>query len=285
MHTVGMEMNAKLPDRTMIVGVLNVTPDSYVPESRATTVNDAVARAGQMLQDGADIIEIGGESTGPGSKDVRLDDELSRVIPVIQAIRKAYPDAVLSLDTYKAAVAREGLEEGVTIINDVTAGRGDADLFKVVADAGAFLVLMYAKDAGPRTTVREDRYGDVIATITKFLSGRKGVAEAAGVPSAKIILDPGLGHFVSSDPAYSFEILARLRELRALGCPLLVSPSRKSFLAGSEQLPVKDRLPGTVAASAIAVLNGADYVRTHDVPEIRRAVEIAGSIRRAGGSL
>ncbi len=277
-------MYLQLPskDRTTIIGVLNVTPDSYVPESRASTIAEAVARAGAMIGEGADIIEIGGESTGPGSQDVSVDEERRRVLSVIQAIRKAYPDAVLSLDTYKAAVAREALQEGVSMINDVTAGRGDPELFGVVAQAGATLVLMYAKDATARTTVRDDQYDDVVKVIKEFLRDRKEAAVAAGIDPATIILDPGLGHFVSSDPRYSFAIIARLREFDDLGCPLLLSPSRKSFLAGAEQLPVQDRLPGTLAASAIAILNGARAIRTHDVRQTKRVAEIAERILYGG---
>ena len=265
-----------------IIGILNVTPDSYYDGGKYDQVERAVRRAGEMLGAGADIIEIGGESTGPGSRDVPADGEAGRVMPVIAAIRRAYPDARLSVDTYKSAVAKEALSLGVSMVNDVTAGRGDAALFSVVAPSDAQIVLLYAKDPTARTTVGNRRYGDVVAEVSAFLAERCDAAVAAGIPAhGRIILDPGLGHFVSVDPRYSFEIIARLSAFRALGCPLLLSPSRKSFLAGGEKLPPGGRLPGTVAASAIAGLFGAFYIRTHDVAEVRRGCEIAAEIAAA----
>ena len=259
-----------------IIGVLNVTPDSFYDGGQFTSVASALAQATQMLQDGADIIEIGGESTGPKSQDVPLDEELRRVIPVVQAIKKAHPDALLCIDTYKGGVARAALENGVGMINDVTAGRSDREMFPLVGSSTAKIVLMYAKDPTPRTTIHPTQYDDVVGSIKDFLRDRRDAAVRSGIPPERIILDPGLGYFVSSDARYSFQILTRLREFIDLGCPLLLSPSRKSFLAGPENLQTADRLPGTIAASAIAVLNGAAYVRTHDVKEVRRGCEIAG---------
>lgn len=262
--------------RPQIIGVLNVTPDSFYDGGQLPSVESAVARAGQMLADGADILEVGGESTGPGSSEVSADEELRRVVPVIEAIRRTFPDAALSVDTYKSPVALAALERGAIMINDVTAGRGDSTMFATLARfPAASLVLMYAKDPTPRTTIEPRQYDDVISTIKQFLSQRKEAATAAGVAAARITLDPGLGHFVSGDPRYSFEILRRLPELLALGSPLLLSPSRKSFLAGPENLPVAGRLPGTIAASALAVAQGAAFIRTHDVLEVRRGCQIA----------
>ena len=254
-----------------IVGALNVTPDSFHDGGKYLSIEAAVERAGQMLNDGAEIIEIGGESTGPKSPEVPLEEELQRVIPVITAIRKAYPAAHISVDTWKSAVAHEALTAGVMMINDVTAGRSDSKMFTVLAHSSAQYVLMYSKDATPRTSIHAQHYDDVVKTVMSFLRERKAAAVSAGIPTDRIILDPGLGHFVSSDPKYSFEILRRLREFDTLGSPLFLSPSRKSFLAGARNLPTEERLPGTIAASVIAVLNGASYIRTHDVRELRRA--------------
>lgn len=262
-----------------IVGVLNVTPDSFYDGGALPSVESAVARASRMLADGADILEIGGESTGPRSPSVSLDEELRRVVPAIDAIRSQFPDASLSVDTCKSAVAAAALQRGVAMINDVTAGRADPAMFSTLAASGADLVLMYAKDPTPRTTVEALRYDDVVSTIKHFLRERKQAAVAAGIAASRIILDPGLGHFVSSDPAYSFEILRRLPEFLDLGSPILLSPSRKSFLAGPENLSPSERLPATIAASAIAVLQGASFIRTHDVREIRRACDIAVRLR------
>ncbi|TSC59553.1 MAG: dihydropteroate synthase [Candidatus Peregrinibacteria bacterium Greene0416_62] len=280
-----------------IVGILNVTPDSYYDGGMWNAVGAALKRAKEMLKEGADWIEIGGESTGPKSKDVSLEQELARVIPVIDAIHKKFPEAKLSVDTYKSAIAREAIAAGVTMVNDVTAGRGDAEMFGTIAQSQIahsnisgqanrksqipLLVLMYSKDSTPRTTIAETQYKDVVATIRAFLKARRDAAIAAGIPADRIILDPGLGHFVSSIPKYSYEILARLSEFKDLDCPLFISPSRKSFLAGSENLPVSERLPATIAASMIAALNGARYIRTHDVADIRRACAVIEQLSQA----
>ncbi len=255
------------------VGVLNLTPDSYFDGGKFTTLDAAVRRAGEMLDEGADIIEVGGESTGPGSKDVSVDEELTRVIPVLSRLREAYPSAKFPIDTYKAAVAQEALHAGICMLNDVTAGRGDSALFPLLAASDVSVVLMYAKDATPRTTKEACDFDDVIATVAAFLSERITEAEKAGIARDRIIIDPGMGHFLSSKAEYSFEVIRRLRELTEIA-PVFVSPSRKSFLAGPENLPVSERLPGTIVASAMAARNGASYIRTHDVAPVRRGCEI-----------
>ncbi|MDB4978527.1 MAG: folP [Candidatus Peribacteria bacterium] len=263
---------------TNIIGILNVTPDSYHDGGRYLNPEAAMARVEEMIGQGADIIEVGGESTGPGSADVFVLEEMQRVIPVVMAIRMVYPQVVISVDTHKSQVAAEAIKSGASLINDVTAGRADPKMFSVVADAKASIVLMYAKDKTPRTTREERQYDDVVETVLDFLAERKAAAMSAGIHPSRIILDPGLGHFVSADAAYSFEILARLKEFLSLGCPLLLSPSRKSFIAGAENIPVAGRLPGTIAASAIAVLHGATYIRTHDVAEVRQGAGIAAAV-------
>ncbi len=267
-----------MKDEVSIVGVLNVTPDSFHDGGKFLSADEAIEWGLSLFRDGADIVEIGGESsldTAP----VSLEEELRRILPVIRGILKAKPDARLSVDTYKADTAKTALYEGVSMINDVTAGRADPSLFDVVAKAGSMLVLMHSKDPSARTTIRSEIYDDVVSHICEFLRARKDEAIKAGVAEGKIILDPGLGHFLSSEAKYSHEVLARLPEFLPLGCPLMISPSRKSFLAGSEKLPTADRLPGTIAASAIAVLHGATCIRTHDVLEVRRGCEIASMLR------
>ncbi len=265
-------------DRVRIVGILNVTPDSYFDGGTYVSVEQAVARAAAMVREGADVIEVGGESTGPQSQDVSIEQELGRIIPVIRGIRHSLPEVVISVDTYKASVAKAALEEGVTIVNDVTAGRADAAMFGVVARAKASIVLMYAKDASARTTVKAMQYDDVVATVRNFLDERKRIAMEEGIGAEKIILDPGLGHFISSDARYSFEILAHLDAFASLGYPVLVSPSRKSFLAGERNLPPSDRLPATLAATTIAVMHGARFIRTHDIANTREAIDTAEKI-------
>ncbi len=226
------------------------------------------------MQEGADIIEIGGQSTGPGSKDVPVAEELRRTIPVIDAIASAFPNADLSIDTFHAQVAHEAIAHGATMVNDVTAGRGDLSMFEALAKLGVPVVLMYAKDHSARTTMEEREYEDVIETIASFLKGRMEAAEAAGIARSRLIIDPGLGHFLSANTQYSFEVIARLAELKNLA-PIFLSPSRKSFLAGSECLPPEDRLPATIVASGVAVKNGATYIRTHDCRAVRRGCEAA----------
>lgn len=257
-----------------IVGVLNVTPDSYFDGGEYNQIDAAVRRAGELLQQGADIIDIGGESTGPGSKDVSVDEELSRTIPVLQAIVSAYPAAKLSIDTYKAEVAKDAVAAGACMINDVTAGRGDGKMFTIMANTGANVVLMYSKDVTARTSLDAVEYDDVVETIGQFLTERVNRAKAAGVAMENIVIDPGMGHFISSQPEYSFAVLKRLGELATIA-PVFVSPSRKSFLAGPENLPPAERLPGTIAASVVAYQNGAQYIRTHDVSDVKRAIDIA----------
>lgn len=265
-----------------VVGILNVTPDSYHDGGRFALPKAALERAREMIRGGVDIIEIGGESTGPGSKDVSVDEELSRIVPVLETLRSQVPHVRLSVDTCKAAVAKECLEHGVSMVNDVTAGRFDDAMFSVIASTNAECVLMHSKDSGPRTTIARTEYDDVMGTIRAFLEGRLESAKAAGISADRLIIDPGLGHFVSADPRYSFEIIARLREFDDLA-PVFVSPSRKSFLAGADNLPSAERLPATLAATAAAVLHGARYVRTHDVAETKRACEAALAIANMGG--
>jgi dihydropteroate synthase len=261
-----------------VIGILNVTPDSYFDGGHYSDVSQALKRAGDMLREGADIIEIGGESTGPGSTDITAEEERQRILPVLIAIRDEYPRALLSVDTNKSAVASASIEKGAIMINDITALRGDSKMATTLAHSSCMVALMYSKDDTPRTTTKEVQYDNVMTTIKTFLKERKNCAIQAGITEDRIILDPGMGHFVSADPRYSFEILKHLSELKDLGCPILLSPSRKSFLAGEENLPPSERLPGTIAASALAVSCGASYIRTHDVSAIRHACEIAEKV-------
>lgn len=261
-----------LTGRTGIVGVINVTPDSFVEASRKEGEEAVLQRARQFIADGADILEIGGESTGPTSVDVTVETELQRVIPAIRVMRNAFPSAWIAVDTVKAGVADAALKEGADMINDVSAGRSDPKMFSVLATAGCPVVLMFAKDPSPRTTIQPIEYGDVVAHIHAFLESRIEAAVSAGIRRECILVDPGLGHFVSANPDYSFEILRRLREFTDLG-PVLVSPSRKSFLAGPKNLSAKDRLPATLDASELAVKNGAAFIRTHDVLETKKRLE------------
>lgn len=241
---------------TKLMGILNVTPDSFSDGGRFER-EDVVEVARQMLKDGAAILDVGGESTGPGSEDVSLEVELQRVVPAIRRIKAALPEAVISVDTWKSEVAETAVLAGAEMINDVTAGRGDERIFEVAARYGVPLVLMYSKDNGPRTSREALQYDDVVAVVKHFLRERLELARTYGV--REVILDPGMGAFVSSVPDYSWELIERVEEFYDLGCPLLVGASRKSFLG-------EDRLGGTLLVSEM--LRGrVDYLRVHDVFE------------------
>lgn len=243
-----------------------MTPNSFSDGGRFKEhggADDVVKVALEMLADGAEILDIGGESTGPGSTDVTVEEELARVIPVIQRIRAAAPDAILSIDTWKSEVAEAALRAGANWVNDVTAGRGDERIFEVAAKAGAPMVLMYSKQNSPRTDREMVQYDDVMKTVKDFLRERVALALAAGVK--EIIVDPGMGAFVSGEPAYSFEILERIEELRELGCPILVGTSRKGFLGD-------DRL-GMTLLTTLQLAGRVDYLRVHDVTENATATD------------
>ncbi len=242
------------------MAVLNVTPDSFSDGGQFKEFGgevDVVERAREFFEDGATVLDIGGESTRPGSKEVSLEEELSRVIPAIEKIHAAFPEALISIDTWKSEVAEAALKAGARMVNDVTAGRGDSRIFEVVARHGVPMVLMYSKQNSPRTDREEVQYEDVMKTIKDFLQERITVARAVGVN--EIVVDPGMGAFVSGNPKYSFEILERIEELRKLGCPILVGTSRKGFLGD-------DRL-GMTLWTTLQLQGKVDYLRVHDVIE------------------
>lgn len=252
----------------VVMGVLNVTPDSFSDGGKFDGVERAVVRAREMIEEGAQIIDVGGESTGPGSVDVHLEEELERVISVIQAIHEQVPEVLISVDTWKSEVASQAIEAGACMVNDVTALRGDPGMAGVVAEADVPVVLMYSKDDSARTTGDAMEYDDVVETVLSFLEERIGVAEMAGISRERMVVDPGMGAFVSSVAKYSLEILEKLNMLKTLGCPILVGASRKSFIKdiwGGDR--PEDRLKGSLEAAKLAVKNGASIVRVHDVKE------------------
>jgi len=264
------------------MGVLNVTPDSFSDGGRYLRPDRALAHAQRMAEAGADLIDIGGESTRPGAPPVPLDEELRRVIPVIEkvAARCRLP---ISIDTSKAEVARRAIGAGAAMINDVTALRGDPAMAGVAARAGVPVVLMHMRGA-PATMQRRPRYRALMDDLARFFRERIAAAVAAGVDRRRIILDPGLGF--GKTAAHNLEILRRLELLVRLGRPLLVGPSRKSFLGKLLDRPSGQsdhrRLEGTAAAVTAAVLHGAHVVRVHDVAEMVRVVRVADAIKRSG---
>jgi dihydropteroate synthase len=269
MQDLTLESRGKILDLShpQVMGILNVTPDSFSDGGQFNSVELAVERAKVMIEEGATVLDIGGESTGPGSLDVQLEEELNRVVPVIQAIRSWNPKVWISVDTWKAEVARQAIGAGADMVNDVTAFRGDLDLVKVVADEKVPVVLMYSKDDSPRTTKEAVEYDDVVKVVSDFLQERVEWAMKHGVARSNVVVDPGMGAFVSTIAHYSFEILGRLQEFSSLNCPLLVGASRKSFLAKEGDNGPQDRVVASVDAAQLAAKNGAHILRVHDVAE------------------
>lgn len=249
-----------LKKNPLILGVLNLTPDSFSDGGKYNDLDSALARAEDLEKQGADFLELGGESTGPNSKFVSAQTELKRVLPVLKVLRKK-TQLPIFIDTYKAKVAAAALASGAHGINDVTALRGDPRLVAVLAQAKCPVVLMFAKDATPRTTIYPQHYSDVLAVIKKFLRERVAFATQNKIKREQIIVDPGLGHFISSEKQYSYEIIARLSELQELNCPILLGISRKSFLGGE----LKNRDERGLPLTGVAYLNGASIIRTHAV--------------------
>ncbi|HTQ87786.1 MAG TPA: dihydropteroate synthase, partial [Candidatus Solibacter sp.] len=271
----------ELGERTLVMGVLNVTPDSFSDGGRYSTVRAAVARAMEMEAEGADIIDIGGESTRPGSEGVSAEAELERVLPVLLALRGRLKIPI-SIDTQKAAVAEAAIEAGAEMVNDVSALRGPEGsgraMGEVVRRAGVPIVLMHMRGK-PKTMQRRPFARDVMGDVTKGLREALGRARRAGIPRGRVILDPGIGFGKSTEQ--NCELLARLGELKRLGCPLLIGASRKTFigklLGGASE---EKRAWGTAAAVTAAVLGGAQIVRVHDVGEMAQVVRVAEEIRK-----
>ena len=268
-------------DATHVMAVVNVTPDSFSDGGRFLQTDTAVAHGLSLLEQGADVLDIGGESSAPNSVPVSAEEELARVVPVVE--RLAREGAVISVDTYKGVVARACLDVGAHAINDVTALRGDSDLIGVLAGSNCPVALMYSKDPNARTTREGREYGDVVADISRFLNERITWAEEHGISRNRVVIDPGMGAFVSGDPGPSLEILRRLREFETLGCPILIGASRKGFIGQVlGGLPITERMEGSLACAAAAAMNGARFVRVHDALESVRVVRMIDAIRTGG---
>ncbi len=263
-------------DRVLVMGILNVTPDSFSDGGKFLDPFAAVDRAEQMLEEGADIIDVGGESTRPGALEVPEGDELSRVVPVIEAI-VARTGATVSIDTTKAAVARAAVDAGAVIINDVTALRADPLMTDVVADCSAGVVLMHML-GNPRTMQANPAYDDVVAEVRAALVDWAADALAAGIPEAAIVLDPGIGFGKTRE--HNLQILKGIPQLCEPGFPILIGSSRKSFIGTTLDLPADQRLEGTAATVAWAVAQGASIVRVHDVKEMVRVVRMTEAISK-----
>ncbi len=262
-------------ERVLVMGILNITPDSFSDGGRWRTTDEAVAGGLAMLEAGADLLDIGGESSRPGAAPVCLQEETDRVLPILQRLRKE-TRCGLSVDTTKAGVAKAALAEGATMINDISALRAEASMARVVCEAGAGIVLMHMKGT-PRTMQQAPTYGDVVQEVFQFLLDRAAYAQAMGISSARIVLDPGIGFGKSLD--HNLALLRGLPNLCSCGYPVMVGVSRKSFLGKILNVPVEERLEATIAANTVAVLHGASIIRVHDVKEARRAADVAVCLR------
>jgi dihydropteroate synthase len=265
-----------LGERTLIMGVLNVTPDSFSGDGVGTDVRAAATRAREMVSAGADIIDVGGESTRPGAEPVTEEQEIARVVPVIEGVVRE-TNAVVSIDSYKATVARAALDAGAAIINDISGLRFDARMASVAAKAGAPVVVMHIQGT-PRNMQDSPHYHDLIGEIMLYLRGGVGIAVEAGVARDQVVIDPGFGFGKTVE--HNLTLLRRLREFRALGQPLMIGTSRKSTIGKVLDLPVEERLEGTAATVAIGIGNGADIVRVHDVREMARVARMTDAIVR-----
>jgi dihydropteroate synthase len=266
-----------LSTRTHIMGVLNVTPDSFSDGGNFFKWDNALRQGMKMVGEGADIIDVGGESTRPGSDPLTLKEELSRVIPVIESLSQK-TDVPVSIDTYKAEVARRALDAGAQMINDISALRFDPEMKNIAREYEVPIVLMHIKGT-PKDMQQNPYYEDVIAEISRYLEESINIAQKAGIEKNKIIIDPGIGFGKRLED--NLNILKNLKKFSILECPVLIGCSRKSFIGRILDLPVEERLEGSLAALAVAVVNGANIVRVHDVKESRRVVKLVDAIMGA----
>jgi dihydropteroate synthase len=263
------------------MGVVNVTPDSFSDGGAFADTAAAVAHGRALVAEGAAILDVGGESTRPGAAPVPEAEETRRVVPVVQGLVATGTAAAISVDTSKAGVARAALAAGARIVNDVTALRGDADMAAVVGEAGARLCLMHMLGE-PRTMQEDPHYDDVVGEVKAFLAERLDAAVAAGIPEDRVLLDPGIGF--GKTIAHNLELLRRLDEIAALGRPVVVGTSRKSFLGRLTGREVGERVPGTIATNVLALAKGAEVFRVHDVAPVRDALVVAAAVLRRGGA-
>ena len=263
-----------LCSRTHLMGVLNITPDSFSDGGRFLDPRDAVEQALMMAEQGADIIDVGGESTRPGADSITVDEELRRVIPVIKRIVKK-TDIPISIDTYKSEVAAKALDAGAGMINDISALRFDPEMKKIASRYGVPVVLMHIQGT-PRNMQDNPHYDNVIQEISDYLRESIQMAENSGIDEDKIIIDPGIGFGKRLE--HNLEILKKLNKLESLGKPILVGLSRKSFIGKVLDLPLGERLEGSLAALAVAIQNGAKIIRVHDVKESKRAARMVDAI-------
>ena len=275
--------------RTYVMGILNITPDSFSGDgmiSRGDAIRTAVEQARDFIANGADLLDVGGESTRPGSQPVNADEEKGRVIPVIEAIASEFPDALISIDTYKANVAEAAFKAGAHILNDVWGLRADPALAAVAAAFRVPVILMHNRSSPASVEVREQlgnayigsTYENLVEDVKRELLASVELAVGAGVKESRIILDPGIGFGKTRE--HNLELINRLDEIRTLGFPILLGPSRKSFIGFTLDLPADQRVEGTAATVAVGITRGADIIRVHDVKEMARVAKMTDALVR-----
>ena len=278
LHSRGKSLRLDSP---RLMGILNITPDSFSDGSLFFKMDTAIAQASKMIADGADWLDIGGESSGPDSTEITQDEELHRVIPLIKKIREV-SKIWISVDTWKSEVARKSLEAGADAVNDVTALRGDTEMVKVIAEYKVPVILMFSKDRSARTSRQDSDYVDVVGTLKSFFSERLKFADSNGIDKSQIVLDPGMGFFISGKAKYSFEIIQRISELHEFELPLLLGPSRKSFLAGvtrGRSLNLSERDIPCATVSSIALWQGVTLLRFHEVEQGRKLIDTIKALK------
>ncbi|PIU83629.1 MAG: dihydropteroate synthase [Elusimicrobia bacterium CG06_land_8_20_14_3_00_38_11] len=264
---------------TKIVGILNVTPDSFSDGGKFYKINDAVKHAGKLISEGADIIDVGGESSRPGSIAVSEDEEIKRVVPVIKEIKKKFPHIPISVDTYKDKVALNAIDAGAEIVNDIYGLRWrGGNMAEVVAEKKVTVIIMHMQGT-PQDMQKNPQYEDVVSEIYRFFKERLKFAKSKGIKKERIIFDPGIGF--GKTLQHNLMLLKNLSKFGKLGIPIMVGPSRKSFIGGLLNVDVSNRLEGTIASSIYSLLNGAGYLRVHDVLSLKRALTVFEAIQKA----
>ena len=263
-------------DQVVVMGILNITPDSFYADSRVWSIDEVINRAGQMLRDGAEILDIGGESTRPGSDSINPQEEIARIVPVVEALRKEYPQSILSIDTYHAETAEATLASGADIINDISAMEYDEKMIDVVVKNNAPVILMHMRGT-PKNMQQNTEYGNVVEEVSKYLKERAEMLRGHNFPKEKIILDPGIGFAKNVDQ--NLKLMQGLSEMTGSDYPVLLAASRKSTIGKVlGDIPPEARLAGTIATSCQAVYAGANMVRVHDVKENIQAIRMLEAI-------
>ena len=262
-------------EKSFVMGILNITEDSFSDGGKYINADKAIERALKMVEDGADILDIGAESTRPGAIPVSEEEELERIVPIVEKLSKLVK-VPISIDTYKSEVAKHSLRAGANIINDITGLKGESTMAEVVSDNDAYVIIMHMQGT-PQTMQSNPEYQDVVSDICLDLKESFSIAEIAGIKKEKVIIDPGIGFGKSTN--HNLEIIKRVGEFKIFGAPILIGASRKSMIGNVLNLPVNERVEGSLAVAAASVMNGASIIRVHDVKETKRTLTMIDSIK------